>query len=75
MDANKVDTRLTAVTSALITKMVNQEIHIRLLETLLVEKGIVTVKEFQEGFNAIQDRDFEEISVEITSLLDNFEMK
>ena len=72
MDANKVDTRFTAITSALITKMVNQEIHIRLLETLLVEKGIVTVEEFQEGFKTIQDRDFEEISLEITSLLDNF---
>lgn len=73
MDINQLDKRITAITSALISKIVNQELKIRVLEELLIDKGKITFEELEEKYKFIQDRDFDELKLEMMDFLSRYE--
>lgn len=73
MDVNQLDKRITAITSALISKIVNQELKIRVLEELLIDKGKITFEELEEKYKFIQDRDFDDLKLEMMDSLSRYE--
>jgi hypothetical protein len=75
MDAIKVNERITDVTSALLSKIVDQELKIMVLSDLLVENGMLTVDDLERRYKIIQDRDYDKLISEITTLIRDFESK
>lgn len=75
MDSNKVNERITDVTSALITTIIDLEIKTRVLMEVFTDRGIITHEELEEKFKLIQDRDFDKISSDINDLINRFETK
>lgn len=75
MDSNKVNERITDVTSALITTIIDLEIKTRILTEVFTDRGIITREELEEKYKLIQDRDFDKISSDINDLINRFETK
>jgi hypothetical protein len=66
---------ISIVALALSTKIIDTEIKVRALGNLLVDKEIVTMKEIEEKYKFIEDRDFEKLKAEILELITEYAEK
>lgn len=60
-EVDKMAADLTNVTAVLVSRIINIELHVNVIGSLLLEKGIITKDELEDRFDSIRESSFEDI--------------